>query len=124
MRLPPALLALVLVACDKEAVGKVGRVMVDAGTLVGDAIVEAGSFLRDSGSSDASAQVPPHGSLQGGVQCQQWEISTWKFEDGGCRPPAPSAADGESCAIPAGWEPFSVATPGNITHFYLRRCKS
>jgi hypothetical protein len=54
--------------------------------------------------------------------CNQWEVSTFNHNSTDCTTGyVPDVTSGESCTIPAGWEPF--ANYGDSGRdVYLRRC--
>jgi len=81
-----------MVACNADR-----AVLDDAGSVLTD----LGSSLRDS-ASDSAMAAP--------TDCDTWEVMSISFP-GGWDYDTPEA-------MPAGWEPFSIAS-GN---FYVRRC--
>ena len=80
-------------------------------TMIGDAMVEAGTALRDA-SSDAAAQDE--------ATCRQWSVAAWHpFDDcdGG-----PSVSEG-GCSVPAGWTPITMNPQSTLNNYVmLRRC--
>ncbi len=77
----------------------------DVGGMIGDAMVDTGTVIRDASTDAAAAQEVP---------CAQWEVSIWNpGSDGRCDQPA-------SCMVPAGWEPMH-RVDGRIS-YVIRRC--
>lgn len=81
--------------------------------MIGDAMVEAGTWIRDGASSDAAAQD--------GTRCAQWEVSIWDPDDSCSWSNPANVLDGEICEAPAGWEPFHSGY-SDLSSFQVRRC--
>lgn len=82
----------------------------------------AGAVLlscAQSGPREANAQEPGNGD--GGSPCSQYEVTMWSvYSDTECAK-FPDILNGQTCRVPAGWEPFVFLTEGR---FMLRRCLS
>lgn len=80
--------------------------------MIGDAMVEAGTLLRDAGARDAQAQEP--------TTCSQWAVAVFDASaecDGG-----PSISAG-GCTVPAGWEPYGAPANRDLSGgLHVRRC--
>jgi hypothetical protein len=99
-----AALVLVLLACGVDR-----SVMM----TMGDAMVEAGTMMHDAAAPDAAAQV--------GQVCAQWEVPLWTPRDTCSYTNPVSVLDGETCEVPAGWEPFHSGYD-DLSSFQIRRC--
>ena len=80
--------------------------------MIGDAMVEAGTLLRDAGAQDAQAQEP--------TTCSQWAVAVFDAR-GECDGGAFVSAGG--CTVPAGWEPYGAPPNGDLSGgLHVRRC--
>lgn len=86
----------------------------------GDAMVDAGEWIRDAGDAAEDAVSRDANAQDSGTNgCSRWEISN--YDTTGCHGDdyEPMIDQGESCSLPAGWEPFGVDTHNDIV---IRRC--
>ena len=83
--------------------------------MLGDAMVDAGSVLRDSAASDAHAQAPS--------DCSRWEISWWeRDDDGNDAASIASAIERTRVLVPADWEPLTAGAGDSDGVLFFRRC--
>jgi hypothetical protein len=84
---------------------------------IGDAMVDAGDWIRDAG--DSSIQ-DAHAQDSGASECLQWDVSNFgihassfevDIEDG----------SGNFRTLPEGWEPYGIPS-GQTRYILVRRC--
>lgn len=98
-RIAISLGALLVVACSVDV------------RMIGDAMIEGGTVLRDATRSDAAAQADT---------CTQWELTTWRAGEACDLGFDHDATD--ICPVPAGWEPWQMEYTDLSGEMVLRRC--
>lgn len=73
------------------------------------------------GDDDVSGDDDINGEQSSVMDCTQWEFTVWSSADS-CGPTMPEWANGQTCTMPDGWEPFASGSSSNVVQ--LRRCLS